>query len=159
MSKHILSNFLFCFQTKSSFGHGAHKRSCKSIFPGFKRSGSEDDHLPSYLFESTFPFPNSFWWRVSRWFSGANHLARPVITECQQCKMTQSLIHNGKNTLVLNPLKDFVIILIRHRRTPPSGSLTQTTGSVCRSARWNKKPSEMSWVIQLPFGFQSPPRC
>lgn len=55
------------------------------------------------------PFPNSFWWRVSRWFSGANHLARPVITECQQCKMTQSLIHNGKNTLVLNPLKDFVI--------------------------------------------------
>lgn len=105
------------------------------------------------------PFPNSFWWRVSRWFSGANHLARPVITECQQCKMTQSLIHNGKNTLVLNPLKDFVIILIRHRRTPPSGSLTQTTGSVCRSARWNKKPSEMSWVIQLPFGFQSPPRC
>lgn len=109
MSKHILSNFLFCFQTKSSFGHGAHKRSCKSIFPGFKRSGSEDDHLPSYLFESTFPFPNSFWWRVSRWFSGANHLTRPVITECQQCKMTQSLIHNGKNTLVLNPLKDFVI--------------------------------------------------
>lgn len=132
MSKHILSSFLFCFQTKSSFGHKAHKCSCKSISVGFKHSGSEDDHQPSFfylfifLFKSTFPFPNSFWWRVSRWFSGANHLACQVRTECQQCKMTQSLIHNGKkkkkHMLVLNLLNDFVIYPDKTPQKDPGSS-------------------------------------